>query len=174
MTPFLSRIKLTVAMYVATLSLLVLPFIAVAQAVETAAQASPGTEIAFYVIAAAFGIFGVGAIVAARWINANVSNTMLKSVLLRLDDVVFTVVKEINQTIVDASRDPTTGKLLPDAAERAKAAALAKVKAYLGADGLKLLLKVFGIGADTDAIIASKIEAAVHDVKALKATASVP
>lgn len=171
---FIDLIKLRVATYLAMLFILAVPLLAFAQAVETTAQtAPPGTQIAFYVIAAAFGVFSVLAAFGARWVNANVSNTMLKSILLRVDDVIFTVVKEINQTVVDASRD-ADGKLKPDAAEAAKAAALAKVKSYLGVDGLKLLMKIVGFGTDPDTYLLSKIEAAVHDVKALKASASVP
>lgn len=128
------------------------------------------TTILFALLPVLVVVVGVVLGLAGKWIAANVKNATVKGILLRLDDVVYTVVKEINQTVVDSARLPD-GSLAPDAAEKAKAAALAKVKSYLGLEGLKLLGKIFGFGAgeSTDSVILSKIEAAVHDVKLVTA-----
>ncbi len=107
----------------------------------------------------------------AGLIQAHVSNHAAQTALLRLNDAVFDVVRDVEQTVVAAAKDASEdGKL--DAADVAaiKAAALGKLKSYLGPKGIAELVKMLGTPSQTavDTMLASKIEAAVHDLKAEK------
>lgn len=104
----------------------------------------------------------------ASYIKAKVANETLQNILIRTDTVVFSVVKELSQTVVDtAKKDAADGKLASDIAADVKAAALAKVKSYLGQPGLDALMEILGIKdmPTADALLSSKIEAAVRDTK---------
>lgn len=103
----------------------------------------------------------------AQWINARVRNEQLRGVLVRLDDAVLGVVREVDQVTVDALKAATIdGKLPPVARESVKQAALAAIKAHLGARGLGEVERVLGLKSDgVDRLLATKIEAAVHDLK---------
>lgn len=109
--------------------------------------------------------------VAARlgqWINARVRNEYLRGVLVRLDDAVLAVVREVHQVTVEALKAATVnGKLPPAARESVKQAALNTIKSYLGARGIAELARVLGLSSEgVDRLIGTKIEAAVHDLKA--------
>jgi hypothetical protein len=129
------------------------------------------TDIAFDVFKALSPVL-LGAVtwVAAKlsqWINARVRNEYLRAVLLRLDDAVLGVVREVHQVTVDALKAATVdGKLPPGARESVKQAALGAIKSHLGARGITEVARVLGLNADgVDRLIGTKIEAAVHDLK---------
>jgi hypothetical protein len=108
--------------------------------------------------------------VAARlgqWINARVRNEYLRGVLVRLDDAVLGVVREVHQVTVDALKAATIdGKLPPGARESVKQAALNAIKAHLGVRGVGEVVRVLGLSTEgVDRLIGTKIEAAVHDLK---------
>lgn len=112
------------------------------------------------------GVLTVGAARLTTFIHGKVKNEYLEGVLLRLDDAVLTVVKDLEQTIVrEIKRASADGKIPVEERRRIKDMALAKLKSYLGPKGLQLLVKVLGLsGSALDAFLVSKIEAAVHDV----------
>lgn len=114
-------------------------------------------------------VIAYGAKKLADLINAKVQSEALRNILVRTDTVVFTAVKELAQTTVDAARNATVnGKVPSEVAAAAKDAALAKVKSYLGQPGLDALMQILGLkdAPTVDAYLSSKIEAAVRDVKA--------
>jgi hypothetical protein len=103
----------------------------------------------------------------AQWINARVRNEYLRGVLVRLDDAVLGVVREVHQVTVDALKAATIdGKLPPVARESVKQVALNAIKSHLGPRGMNDVERVLGLKADSvDRLIITKIEAAVHDLK---------
>jgi hypothetical protein len=91
---------------------------------------------------------------AGKWINANVRNTYLQNVLLRVDDLALTVVKEVQQTMDGASGD------------QKKTAALETLRSHLGPKGLAEVMHVLGLDdGGLQSFLTSKLEANVHDVK---------
>lgn len=116
-----------------------------------------------------------GAVELTKLIKAKTKNEALAGALTRLNDVVFGVVKELNQTIVAGLKDANAdGKVTKEEADQIKANALAKVKSYIGPKGIDEILFVLGLKDESalDAFISSKVEAAVGDVKA--STSAVP
>lgn len=102
-----------------------------------------------------------------QWINARVRNEYLRGVLVRLDDAVVSVVREVHQVTVDALKAATVdGRLPPAARETVKQAAVSAIKSHLGARGLSEVARVLGLDAPgVERLIGTKIEAAVHDIK---------
>src|SRR5438477_9409697 len=103
----------------------------------------------------------------AQLINARVRNEYLRGVLVRLDDAVLGVVREVHQVTVDALKAATVdGKLPPGARESVKQAALSAIKSHLGARGVGEMARVLGLNSEgVDRLIGTKIEAAVHELK---------
>jgi hypothetical protein len=103
----------------------------------------------------------------AELIRAKVKNEYLRGVLVRLDDVVFTAVKDLQQRTVDEIKAAVAdGKITEAEKERIKRQAIASVKSHLGVKGLSELAKVLGLEDDAlDGLLSSKVEAAVHDIR---------
>lgn len=103
----------------------------------------------------------------AQLVQARVKNEYVRGVLLRLDDAVLTVVREIHQVSVDALKAAAPdGKLTPEVKAMVKRAALDAIKKNLGVKGLSQLVKVLGINTEAvDKLIGTRVEAAVHDLK---------
>lgn len=104
----------------------------------------------------------------ADFIGAKVANDTLKTLLIRTDTVIFTVVKSIMQVTVDAAKQSAAdGRLPAEIAAAARDTALSKVKSYLGTPGLEALMEIMGLKdmATTEQFLASRIESAVRDVK---------
>lgn len=106
----------------------------------------------------------------AQLINARVKNEYLRGVLVRLDDAVLSVVREINQVTVEAIKSTSVdGRLPPGARETIKTAALNAVKAHLGVKGVAEVARVLGLdGPAVDRLIGTRIEATVNDLKMQK------
>lgn len=115
------------------------------------------------------------------WIKAKTKNETLAGILSRLNESVFEAVKMVNEQMKDLigkAKDPASPggtQITLEEAAKLRKAALDYVKAYWGEKGLKELAHVLGfggvLGMGTDEkglerLIANKIEAAVHDVKA--------
>lgn len=103
----------------------------------------------------------------AQLIRAKVQNEYLKGVLVRVDDAVFTAVKDLQQTVVEqikvASAD---GKITDDEKKQIKDKALVVVKSHLGTKGLAEAAGILGLGgAALEGLLSSKVEAAVHDLR---------
>jgi hypothetical protein len=103
----------------------------------------------------------------AQLIQARVKNEYLRGVLLRLDDTVLTVVREIHQVSVEALKAAAPdGKLTPEVKAMVKRSALDAIKKHIGPKGLGQLARVLGIdGEAVDKLIGTRVEAAVHDLK---------
>lgn len=105
------------------------------------------------------------------FLTAKVKNELLSGMLTRLNDTVFTYVREAEQTLVaelKAAKDPASegGTALTKAeGENIKNKVLAKVKEALGPRGLSDLGKILGLTTEgVEGTIAAKIEAAVNEV----------
>lgn len=109
----------------------------------------------------------------AQFIRAKVQNEYLKGVLVRLDDAVFTAVKDLQQSVVEQIKAASAdGKITDEEKKQIKDRALASVKSHLGTKGLAEVAKVLGLeGGALEGLLSSKVEAAVHD---LRRTASAP
>jgi hypothetical protein len=103
----------------------------------------------------------------SRFISERIRNEKLRGVLLRLDDVVMSVVKETFQVTVEALKAATPdGKLPAATAGTIKAAALTAIKAQLGPKGLGELTETLGLTPDAaDRLLSTKVEAAVYSIK---------
>ncbi len=103
----------------------------------------------------------------ASFIRSKVDNEYLRGVLVRLDDAVVTAVKDLQQTVVaEIKAASADGKISEAEKRRIKDAAVANVKSYLGAKGIRVLAEVLGLsGGALDSFLGSKVEAAVHDLR---------
>lgn len=111
--------------------------------------------------------------------RSKVANEYLRGALVRLDDAVFTAVKELQQTVVAEVKAASADGKIDDAERRLiKDAAVANVKSYVGPKGLGVLAQVLGLSGGTlEQFLGSRVEAAVHDLRvterAVAATATV-
>ena len=107
----------------------------------------------------------------AQFITAHVKSAYLKNALVRLDDAVFSAVKELEQTLVaEVKASSGDGKLSAADRDRIKRAAMDKVKSYLGMKGIAEIATILGLSPEAlDGVIGTRIEAAVHDVRAATA-----
>ncbi len=165
------------------LAVVFFPFVALAQVAAPAVAPSGSInwpDVVMTIVAAVLPLL----IATLSWaskkladlIGQKVKNEEVRGILVRLDEIVLNVVKELMQTTVDAAKaaaekDPDQWKKVADAAGKA---ALDKIKSYLGPAGLKLLGAVLGITDDAklDEYLKTKIEATVHTVKLQKDVAS--
>lgn len=107
-------------------------------------------------------------VMASKWIQEKVKNETASGILLRLDDAVLTVVRELQQTMVDDLKAASSdGKLTKEERDEIKTKALGNLKSYYGTKGLKILAQVLGlsIGAEFDKFLSSKLEAKVKESK---------
>jgi hypothetical protein len=98
------------------------------------------------------------------WIIEKIGNDRAEGMLLRLGDFAFRVVNELNQTVVDKLK--AEGKWTEEAAQDAKNQAMAKLKSYLGVEGLKELGRILGLDlSGVEKLLASYIESEVAQAK---------
>jgi hypothetical protein len=97
------------------------------------------------------------------WIKSKVKNESVGGVLERLTALAFTVVSEVQQTVVSGLGDKATKEELL----KARDLALANLKTHLGPKGIKELMTVLGISTPDglDKLIITYIESAVHNLK---------
>lgn len=122
-------------------------------------------------------VLGWASVELSKFIRAKTKNEALAGALTRLNDVVFTVVKALNQTVVDELRKANAdGKVTKEEVAGIKAKALEQVKSHIGPKGIDELLFVLGLKdeAALDKLVSDKVEAAVGDVKASAGSAAVP
>ena len=103
----------------------------------------------------------------AQLIRAKVKSEYLRGALVRLDDAVFTAVKDLQQSVVEEIKAASAdGKITDDEKKRIKEKALVSVKSHLGTKGLSELATVLGLdGGAIEGFLSSKVEAAVHDLR---------
>jgi hypothetical protein len=106
----------------------------------------------------------------AKWITARVQNETLRGVLLRLNDTVVTVVRELEQVTVETLRKGAPGgRLTPELKLMLRRSALAAIKHHLGARGVAELARVFDLDGDgLDRLLATRVEATVHELKQVR------
>lgn len=128
----------------------------------------------FVILQPVLAAFGVAVLASVgQYIRTHTKNAYAQGVLVRASDLVGSLVKEANQTVVDDAKEAGTF----DAATQAKVKAdlVAKAKEHLGWKGLKELAKVLGLGADdgpgVTSWLSTKAEAAVHDLKVIRSAA---
>ena len=104
---------------------------------------------------------------AAQYIAARVKNEYVRGALVRLDDAVLAVVREVQQVTVEAIKSGSAdGKLTPDERARVKQAAIDSVKSHLGMKGIAELAKILGLeGGAIEKLLSTRVEAAVHDLR---------
>lgn len=97
------------------------------------------------------------------WIKAKVKNESVAGVLERLTMLAFTVVTEIQQTVVSGLGQKATAEELKAARDRA----IATIKSHLGPQGVKELMGVLGLKSEdaVEKLIITYIESAVHSLK---------
>lgn len=109
------------------------------------------------------------------WIRSKVKNETAAGVVDRSKDLLFALVKRANQTVVDKIREAAADGVITDQEKAAiKAAVVDDFKALVGVDGLSAIAYAAGISntaGSLDKWIDTHVEAAVHDVKMLKAAA---
>jgi len=103
----------------------------------------------------------------AMYIQARIQNEYLRNVLVRLEDAVFTAVKDLQQSVVEEVKAASAdGKISDDEKKRIKEKAIASIKAHIGTKGLSEVAKVLGLDSGAlDGFLSSKVEAAVHDLR---------
>ena len=102
----------------------------------------------------------------AAYVHAHTNNTIVNGIMSRLDSSAVAVVKEIQQTVVDDLKAGKHGILTADDALNIKSHAMAKVKAYWGEQGIAKMMEILGLSSpELDAMLSSKIESAVHDLR---------
>lgn len=102
---------------------------------------------------------------ASNWLQAHAKNAYQRGVLIRLTDAVYTIVRETQQTTVEALKEAAKdGKIDVAEAEDIKSGAVARVRGYLGKRGISELESIFDREM-VDKVIASHIEASVAEMK---------
>jgi len=96
------------------------------------------------------------------WIKAKVKNESVAGVLERLTTLAFSVVTEIQQTIVSGLGDKAT----PEELKKARDTAIATLRSHLGEKGLKEIMTVLGLAdaAAVDKLLITFVESAVHNL----------
>jgi hypothetical protein len=104
---------------------------------------------------------------ASQLISVRVRNERLRAALLRLDDAVLSIVRELQQVTVEPLKASSTDGRIPDGTKEAiRQAALAGIRAHLGPHAVAELIRTLGIGDEhLDRIIGTKVEAAVHALR---------
>lgn len=84
----------------------------------------------------------------------------------RVDDAAYRIVKSVYMTYVKTIKKQKGRSLNEDEKQRAKKMALAKLKSYLGAAGIKEIATIFAFdGFEAEKYLSDGIEAAVYDAK---------
>jgi len=112
----------------------------------------------------------------AQLIRAKVRSEYLRQVLVRLDEAVYTAVKDLQQSVVEEIKAASAdGKITDEEKKRIKERALASVRSHLGAKGLSEVGTILGLDAGAlDGFLSSKVEAAVHDLRRAATANGVP
>lgn len=163
------KIRLSMFGFIVLAAVLAFPFFVLAQ--TPAPAPAPSFDLLGTLVPAVgsllIALLSWVAVYAANLIKAKVANTYLQGVLVRLDDAVYTAVKMVTQTYVDAIKEASAdGTLTADEKMAAKQKAIDAVKDYLGAKGLATIAQVLGLtGSAVDSFLGAKIEAAVATTK---------
>jgi hypothetical protein len=102
----------------------------------------------------------------SQFVAAKTGSVTAATAVLKLNEIITTVVTELEQTMVAAAKARVGGGRLNQAdIDAIRRAALDKIKAYLGPEGVALVARAFGLGStDLNNFLSSKIEAAVYAI----------
>ena len=119
-------------------------------------------EVAVALSPVLIALLGIVAQKVAGLISAKTKSELARSLLLRLDHAVFSVVKELQQVVVEEFKKASADGKLTDAEKaQIRQVALDKLKSFVSFTELGKLLSI----ADVEGFVASRVEAAVHDLK---------
>lgn len=109
---------------------------------------------------------------ASAYLTSHVKNQQVGMLLVRVSDLAQRVVKDVYQSTVGPFQANDNWNAETQAV--AKAQALAKLKSYIGLEGLKMLEYLAGMGGKQtlDEFLGTYVESAVVDAKAAGAVAS--
>ena len=101
-------------------------------------------------------------------INTRVKDDRVRAMLQRLDDAVFTAVREVEQVYVTTLKlESADGVLTPIERNRAKETAVRAARTYFGSKGFIELGKVLGLSREElERVLAARVESAVFQLKA--------
>jgi hypothetical protein len=111
------------------------------------------------------GLLGMIQIKIHNYIQAHTDNKLAETGLLKMNDAVFAVVKEMNQLVVSEFKKANAdGKLTPEEKSTIKQMAINKLKDYIS---IKELMRIFGFGSEpiAEAFIGTKIESTIASIK---------
>lgn len=108
------------------------------------------------------------------WLSAHTKNAAVAGILTRMNDQVWTLVKDANQTLaaeIRKAKDPKSpggDSLTTEEAASIKRAVLGNFRDLWGAKGLMEAASVLGLSGESGVmdLVAKKVEAAVHDLGA--------
>jgi len=107
-------------------------------------------------------------------ITSRLRSERVRAVLLRLDDAIAAIVREVQQVTINVLK-AQGGGVPRDMHARLRVATLASVKAYLGPKGIEDAHRALGLDrAAFDAFVTTRIEAAVLDLKNARQRNGVP
>jgi hypothetical protein len=155
---------------------MLVPILAFAQEVATAPASDFNSNLFTVLAPIVTAIIALVGVALRNFIAAHTKSEYLKGALIRLNDIVFSVVKEIEQTVVAGLKEALADGVLSDEEKaKIKQDAMSLVKQHIGLKGLAEMARVFGLeGAALDAMISTKIEAAVHTVHTEAANPTAP
>jgi hypothetical protein len=101
----------------------------------------------------------------AAWLRRRIENEKIEEIFLRVNDAVLTAVRELQQILVDElKRANADGKIAPHEKDAIREKALENVKSYLGARGIKILMRVLGLTASgAERYLGAQVERAVFE-----------
>ncbi len=108
------------------------------------------------------------------WVDQKVRSDRANTLLKRIADAAADVVRDVSAVELKLITEKTAdGKLSPDDRAELRQAAIAKLKTYMGPTALVELASAMKVGTDAvEAIVSSKIEKAVDDMKLARTAAS--
>jgi hypothetical protein len=106
----------------------------------------------------------------ALFIRARTKSSVGQTLALKANDLIWTLVKEADQVIVAGLKAALAddGKVSPEELAKVKKDVVEKFKSLWGPFGMQLLAEAVGVdgAAAAETWVNSKVEAAVHDLKA--------
>lgn len=118
-----------------------------------------------YIITILSAAASLACVYVVRWINTRIQNEQARGIALRLNDEVWTTVREMQQTTVNHLKDLSAdGKLDKGDAEKTRDAALEKVKSYMGSKGIASLQSILK-PKELEEYILARIEAAIYKLQ---------
>lgn len=102
-------------------------------------------------------------VIIARFVVGNTNNTVVKAALANLEQIIFSTVTALSQTLVDdLKRTKPNGKLTDEEADLIKNKALSSIRNQIGSKDMNVLVNNFG---SVDELIDNILEQKVAENK---------